>query len=94
MEQNIGPTPTPLSAEQRQQRARMGGTATAARHDPKEYTQAAHEGWRNRFLNEVDPRGELPERERQRRADAARRLYMQKLAWKSAQARRRNKASK
>ena len=87
-------TPKPLTPEQRQQRARMGGTATASRHDPKEYTQAAHKGWRDRFLNEVDPRGEPPEAERQRRADAAQRLYMQRLAWKSAQARRRNAAAK
>jgi hypothetical protein len=86
--------PKPLTPEQRQQRARMGGLATASRHDPKKYTEAAHKGWHNRFLNEVDPKGVLPEPERRRRADAAQRLYMQKLAWKSAQARRRNKAAK
>lgn len=88
--------PKPLTPEQRSQRARMGGLATSARHDSKEYTQPAHEGWFNRFLNEVDPRGELPEPERMRRALAAQRLYMQKLAWKAAKTRkaRANKAAK
>jgi len=77
-----------LSPEQRSLRARMGGLATAARNDPKRYTARARTAFHERFLDEVDPERQLPEAERQRRALAARRLYMQRLAWASAKARR------
>ena len=42
-----------------------------------------------RFALEVDPDGVLPEKERTRRAEAARRAYFTQLAHKSAQTRRR-----
>jgi hypothetical protein len=40
-----------------------------------------------RFLDEVDPERQLPEPERLRRAECARRAFFQRLALKSAQAR-------
>ena len=83
------PGPSPLTPEQRSHRARMGGLATAARHDPSGYTQPAHSAFLGRFLDEVDPQRVLPEAERERRAQAARKLHMQRLAWKSAEVRRR-----
>ena len=76
-----------MDASQRRQRARIGGYALAAARDPQEYTRAAREGFRRRFLNEVDPDRTLSEAERDRRAKAAMRAHMTRLALKSAQAR-------
>ena len=79
----------PMNKSQRQQRARIGGYALAASRDPQEYTRAARRGFMRRFLDEVDPDRVLPEAERERRARAALRGYMTKLALRSAQARGR-----
>jgi hypothetical protein len=68
---------------------RLGGLALAATHDPREYTAAARAAFLDRFAREVDPEGVLPPQERARRAQAARKLYFTRLAYKSAQARRR-----
>jgi hypothetical protein len=46
-----------------------------------------------RFEREVDPENRLPEVERARRAEAARRAYFTELALKSARARRHRKAA-
>lgn len=70
------------------QRARLGGLAVAASRDPKDYTKAARAAFEDRFINEVDPDRELPESERLRRAEAARKLYFARLAFASARARR------
>lgn len=45
-------------------------------------------GLEARFLREVDPDGTLPEAERLRRAESARKAYYQRLALASAKARR------
>jgi hypothetical protein len=58
-------------------------------HDPREYTAKARATFLRRFEDEVDPDRELPEPERLRRAEAARKAYFTKLALKSAQARRK-----
>jgi hypothetical protein len=51
------------------------------------------DGLEAKFLREVDPNNELPEAERLRRAEAARRAYYQRLALASAKARKaRSKA--
>lgn len=75
-------------------RARLGGQTTAARHDPRQYTQAAREAFDARFIREVDPSGELratDPAEAERRALAARRLYFGRLALASLKARARKK---
>ena len=46
-----------------------------------------------KFLREVDPNNELPEAERLRRGEAARRAYYQRLALASAKARKARKAN-
>lgn len=76
-----------MNKTQRQQRARIGGYTLAATHDPRDYTRAARKGFRRRFLDLVDPDRELPEAERDRRATAAMRAHMTRLALKSARAR-------
>ncbi len=75
-------------------RARLGGLALAAQHDPLEYTARARQVFRDHFLDEVDPTGELRQKdpeEADRRAEAARKLHYARLAMRSAQARSRRK---
>ncbi len=76
-----------LTAEQRALRARLGGLAKSAMYDSKESTQAARDKFMARFEQEVDPDGVLPPGERARRAEAAKKLYFTKLAFKSAKKR-------
>jgi hypothetical protein len=66
----------------------MGGYAVAAKYDTRETTRPARDAFMARFEREVDPDGLLPEAERQRRAEAAKRLHFQRLAWRSAKVRR------
>ncbi|GAA0986894.1 hypothetical protein ENKNEFLB_01939 [Nocardioides aquaticus] len=52
-------------------------------------TRPARDAFERRFLDEVDPDRSLPDGERARRAENARKAYFHRLALKSAQARRR-----
>ena len=70
-------------------RARIGGLALAAQRDPREYTAAARRAFLARFEDQVDPERVLPERERARRAEAARKAHFARLAYLSAKARAR-----
>jgi hypothetical protein len=69
---------------------RLGGLALAATHDPLVYTAKARRTFQQKFLDEVDPDGSLRKKnpkEAARRADAARRLFYARIAFKSVQAR-------
>ena len=70
-------------------RGRIGAYALHATHDPRETTSAARAAFLRSFEELVDPNRELSERERQRRAEAARRAYFTRLALASAKARRK-----
>jgi hypothetical protein len=59
-----------------------------AQYDARETTQAARDAFRQKFVNQVDPNGELPEDECARRAESARKAHMKRLAFKSVKARR------
>ncbi len=72
-------------------RGRIGAYRLHATHDPRDTTKAARKSFLARFELEVDPDGVLPEAERRRRAEAARKAYFLLLALKSARARRRPK---
>jgi hypothetical protein len=61
-------------------RGRIGAYRLHATHDPRETTQKARETFLARFEREVDPDGTLPEDERRRRAEYARRAYFAQLA--------------
>ncbi len=63
--------------------SQVGGAAVSA---------PARRAFLDRFIDEVDPDRNLPEDERERRAQAARRAYFTKLAAKSAKARRAKSA--
>ena len=67
---------------------RIGAYTVHSRYDGYVLTQAARKGFLQRFEREVDPEGVLEPAERARRAEAARKAYMLRLALKSAQARR------
>jgi hypothetical protein len=60
----------------------------ALTEDRSARTQAARDGLLARFERQVDPDGVLPLDERAKRAESARRAHYQRLALKSAQARR------
>lgn len=76
-----------LTPEQRSQRARLAALTRWSREDPTETARRGQEGLLRRFLAEVDPDGTLPEAERYRRAEAARKAHMTRLAFNSAKAR-------
>jgi hypothetical protein len=78
-----------VTPEQRSQRARIAALTRWSREDPTIGTQKALDAFLQRFLTEVDPTGSLPEDERARRAQRARRAHMLTLASRSAKARRR-----
>lgn len=77
---------TQPSREQRQRWGRIGGLSLRARRDPAEYTKRARDAFLDSFLA-AQP-ADLPADERERRAVAAKRAHMLRLAEKSAKARR------
>jgi hypothetical protein len=82
-----------LSPQQRTLRAQIAANTRWSREDPKEGTRPARAAYERRFELEVDPYGTLPEAERKRRAAAAMRAHMQRLALASSRARRKAAAS-
>lgn len=76
-----------LTPEQRSMRARIAAHARWAKEDPKPAAQRMRSGIIARFEREVDPEGQLPPAERRRRAEAARRAHMTRLAFASSKAR-------
>ena len=73
---------------------RIGGYALAAKYDSRETSKPGREAFLKRFEEEVDPDHVLPQRERERRATAARKAYFAQLALKSAKVRRRRQGVK
>ena len=72
------------STNRRQQVARIGGFSLRAQHDPLEYTKAARQAAYLRFELEVDPERTLSADERSKRATAAQRAHMQRIALRRA----------
>lgn len=84
-----------LTPGERVLRARLAGLTFAATHDVAEHmkaAQAASPGQLPYWERQVDPDSVLDEIERRRRADAARRAHMTRLALASARARRKKSA--
>ena len=79
-----------MNAAQRRQRARLGGLTTAARGTVN--TKPSHDSFLARFEREVDPDSSLAPEERAKRALAARKAYMGRLALRSSILRARAKA--
>ena len=70
-------------------RGKLGGLANAAKNDPRDYTARARSTFLAKFEHEVDPDGILPEGERLRRAEAAKKAHFARMALKSAKKRAR-----
>jgi len=77
-----------LTPEQRTMRARIAALARWSKEDPAPAVKRAQDGLLARFEREVDPDNQLPPKERRRRAEAARRLHMTRLAFASSKSRR------
>jgi hypothetical protein len=80
-----------IDRDEMRRRGRLGALVKHSRHDPAEHMSKARDVFNARFEKEVDPEGILPAEERQRRAAYARQAYFQRLAMKSASARKRRK---
>ncbi|SFE55527.1 hypothetical protein SAMN04487819_116104 [Actinopolyspora alba] len=83
-----------MTPEQRALRARIGAHASWANtSDRTARTSTARRTFLERFEQQVDPAGELPEQERLQRATSARKAYFAQLAARSADARKKRKSS-
>jgi hypothetical protein len=78
-----------MTPELRSQRARIAALTRWSREDPGPATKKARDGFNASFEREVDPEGILPEPERLRRAEAAKKAHFARLAMRSAKARAR-----
>ncbi|MDQ1304506.1 MAG: hypothetical protein QG671_333 [Actinomycetota bacterium] len=79
-----------LTPELRALRSRIGGHAKWAKEpDRSAATAKARRAQLDRFDKQVDPDGVLTPQERAKRAESARKEYYTRLAFLSAQARRR-----
>ena len=84
-----------LTPAERAQRARIAAHAMHAKHDPVETTQKARDAFLERFLDEVDPDGELRRTnpaEARRRAASERKRFFAQLAFRSMKARSKKNA--
>lgn len=78
----------------RSQIGRLGAhTRWAMTEDRTAATQPARDALMRKFEDQVDPEGRLDPVERAKRAEHARKAYFQRLALKSAQARRAKKSA-
>ncbi len=82
--------PDPLTPSERKLRGQLAAHRSWANTaDPSARTAPARAKFMDRFDREVDPDSVLPEAERHRRAESAKKSYYTGLALKSAKARRR-----
>jgi hypothetical protein len=78
-----------MTRSKRSLAGKQGAHTTHSRHYGRDITEAARDKFNQGFLDAVDPDRTLPEVERHRRAEHAKKAYFTKLARKSAQARAR-----
>jgi len=82
-----------LSPAERSMRARVAAYALHAQRDSRELTVKARSAAWQKYLDEVDPDGSLPEAERVRRAESLRKSRLLAASLKAAVARRTKKAA-
>jgi hypothetical protein len=79
-----------LTESERAMRAQIAAHESWARTPNRSArTAAARQALLDKFEREVDPEGVLPEHERAKRADSARRAHYARMAFESAKARRK-----
>jgi hypothetical protein len=76
-----------LTPAQRAMRARIAANTRWSQEDPAANAARGQAGLLRKFEDQVDPDRTLPEAERTRRAEAARRAHKQRLAFQSSKAR-------
>jgi hypothetical protein len=81
-----------LSPEQRRLRAQAAAYERWSKEDPREGTKPARAAYIRRFVDQVDPDRILPEPERERRAQAALKAHMARMALASSRARAKRAA--
>ena len=86
--------PDTLSPAERSLRASIGGHAMHAKNDSRKTSAPARAAAEKRFLDQVDPDRVLPEAERLRRAESARKAHFTRMAYKSARSRRLKAAAR
>lgn len=72
-----------LTPEERRARAKLAAHARWAKHDRHKHAAKMRAVLEQRFIDEVDPDRVLPEAERQRRAESARKAYFARMAFES-----------
>lgn len=77
-----------MTPAERSLRARLAAHYLHSRVDSREHTEPARRAFMDRFEDEVDPDRVLPEAERRRRAEQAKKAYFTRLALRSARVRR------
>lgn len=82
-----------LSERERSAIGRLGALTMHSRNDSRITSAPGRAAFNTRWALEVDPDGILPEAERARRAELARRAYFTRLALMSAKARRKGAAT-
>jgi len=80
------------SPAERQSISRMGARALVAKGLAN--TAPARQAFRDKFMDEVDPERSLPEKERAKRAEAARLLYFERIRFKRLKALRQKREAK
>lgn len=83
-----------MTPEEVRLRAQHAAYTRWSKEDPAAQGRAGQAGLLAKFEAQVDPDGILPARERQRRAEAARKAHMRLLALRSSVSRRRAKAAR
>lgn len=83
--------PDSLSPAERSLQASIGGYAMHAQNDSRVTSAPARAAAEKRFLDQVDPDRVLPEAERLRRAECAKKAHYTRMAYLSARARRAKK---
>ena len=78
-----------MTPSERRLRGRMAAALLHSRYDSRALTRQARTAFLEKFVREVDPERRLPEAERLRRAEQARRAHFLRLAIASATARRK-----
>lgn len=85
----------PMTPAERVLRGKLAAHESWGRTDnPSARTAPARQAFRDTFVEKADPRHELPEAERQRRAESLRKAFYTRLALASAKARRERAAAK
>lgn len=87
--EGLFPVAPKLTPGQRSLHARAAAHALHAQRDSRELTAPARRAFEDKFYREVDPENILPQEERIRRAEQAKKAYFTRLALLSSKSRQK-----